>query len=516
MISLNQLPRLAGAQPEVLRKARTDTVKYTAMGGVLLTTAGVAGVSAAFALNTAVGLPAVAAVIAGVLWAVVIFNLDRMLIVSMTRQSGWWRNLLMAVPRLVLAIVIGAVISVPLVLRIFQPEINSELQVMHAENLITAQKKLDEQFADVGPMQEKVDGLQAVASGASQPSVSGDPDVVAAQKQVDEAQAAYDKADADRQCELVGSCGTGVPGVGEAERQAERKANEARDALNAAKAKLSAATAAAQAKIGGSVTSNKEAATAELKTLVPLLDQRKADRAAAQARLDSGELNDEGLLARLEALDRLSADRASMAAANWALFLLFMLIEILPVAVKLMSMVGPPTLYDRLLAREETTLETRATMQDDVVVQLEQHRVTEQIRQGKQANTVLVDKQSEIARKAIDVWGEIATSRSEEELARWYARHSGQRPAGHPAAAPAAPPAPAPAPANNAADTLATETTATDITTITTPTAPPPPAPVPFQHVPGAGQTYQQFKAAAGAPTTNNNHQAGGPATPSI
>src|SRR3712207_3957071 len=118
MSSLNLLARLAGAQLDVLRRARTDRVKYTAMGGVLLTTAVVAGVSATFALNTAVGLPITVAAVAGVLWGVVIFNLDRMLIVSITRQSGWLRNLLTAVPRLLLAIVIGSIISVPLVLRI--------------------------------------------------------------------------------------------------------------------------------------------------------------------------------------------------------------------------------------------------------------------------------------------------------------------------------------------------------------------------------------------------------------
>lgn len=496
MTSLNPLPRLAGAQPDVLRKARTDRVKYTAMGGVLLTTAGVAGVSATFALDTAVGLPVIAAVIAGVLWAVVIFNLDRMLIVSMTHQSGWLRNLLMAVPRLGLAIVIGSVISVPLVLRIFQPEIDNELQVMHSEKLITAQQKLNEQFADIEPTQIKVDQLQAVASGTSQPSVSSDPDVVAAQKQVDAAQAAYDTAAAEAQCELVGSCGTHIPGVGEAYRQAKARADQAKAALDDAKAKLSAATAAAQAKIAGSVTSNKEAAQQELKTLVPLLEKRKADRAAAQGRLDNGEINDEGLLARLEALDRLSADRPSMTTANWSLFLLFMLIEVLPVAVKLMSMIGPPTLYDRLLASEETTLETRATVANDVVVQLEKHRVAEQIRQGKEANALLVDKQSEIAKKAIDVWGQIAISRSDEELARWYARHAGQRPPGGPAA-PAVQPIPAPTPMNTA------------------PTALPVPASVPGQGMPRTGQTYQQFKAAAGVPT-NNSHLPGGLTIPTM
>src|SRR5690348_5759205 len=103
------LARLAGGQPDILRDARTDRIRYAAMGGVLLTTAGVAGVSAGFALNTAVGLTTGVAVTAGILWAVVILNLDRMLIVSMTRQSGWLRNTMMVIPRILLAVVIGAI-----------------------------------------------------------------------------------------------------------------------------------------------------------------------------------------------------------------------------------------------------------------------------------------------------------------------------------------------------------------------------------------------------------------------
>src|SRR5690348_8177868 len=109
---------MAGAQPDLLRQAPADKTRYTAMGGVLLTTAAVAGVSAAFALNTAVGLDPVSSVVVGVLWGWVIFNLDRMLIISLTRHGGRWRNVLTAVPRVLLAVVIGFVISAPLVLRI--------------------------------------------------------------------------------------------------------------------------------------------------------------------------------------------------------------------------------------------------------------------------------------------------------------------------------------------------------------------------------------------------------------
>src|SRR2546430_420453 len=91
--------------------------------------------------------------------------------------------------------------------------------------------------AGVGGVSALVE-LQAVASGQTQPSVSGDPDVVAAQKRVQDAQAAYDQADAAAQCELVGSCGTHTPGVGEAYRQAKAKADQAKAALEEAKGQL--------------------------------------------------------------------------------------------------------------------------------------------------------------------------------------------------------------------------------------------------------------------------------------
>lgn len=466
----DRLAGLAGAEPSVLGRARTDKTKYTAMGGVLLTTAGVAGVSAAFALNTAVGLPASVAVLAGALWALVIFNLDRMLIVSMTRQLGWLRNVLTAVPRAVLAVVIGAIISVPLVLRIFQPEINAELPRLHSDNLIAAQQKLDQEYADIASLQKQVDDLQSIASGQAQPAVNADPDVQAAQKQVDTVQATYDKAAAAAQCELNGGCGTGVPGVGEAYRQAKDQADKARTELEQAQAKLKTATDAATSRISTSSSANREAAQQQLGTLAPALEQRKQARAARQATLGSSENNSEGLLARLEALNRLSRDNPTMRSASWALFLLFLLIEVLPVLVKLLAMVGPETLYDKLLRNEENTLESRATLDNDNAMKLDKHRVKKQLRAGKEANTALVDKQYEIAKKAIDVWGKIATSRSDAELARWYAQHAGSfAPAGGPSAGPGSGPA---------------------ASTVPTPRPPTPPSPasatVPLPTAPGA------------------------------
>lgn len=490
MRSLNLLTRLAGADPDVLAKARTDRAKYATMGVVLLTTAGFAGVSATFALDTSVGLPLPAAIVAGVLWGCAILALDRMLVVSLTRQSGWVRNAVAAVPRLLLAFVIGSIVSVPLVLRIFQPEINGELEIMHSENLTVAQEKLDKRFADIPRTQERVTELQAIASGQSQPSVSADPDVVAAQEKVTLAQKAYDDAAKEAQCELVGNCGTGQPGIGEAYRQAKARADQAAVALSDAKANLAAVTSAAQAKISGGAASNSRAAAEELKTLAPRLEQRKAERAEAQRRLDSGELNNEGMLARLEALDRLSDEHGNMQLAQWALTALFLLIELLPVTVKLLSVFGAKTLYERLLADEEDTIEKRVTSDNGAALRGEKDLADQQFRARQKANKQLVAKQSLIAKAAIDTWGEVAKSRSDDELARWYAKHSGQQ---QPPPPNQPPPEHKPAPAS-----------------VTVPLMVPVAAPVT-----GGAQTYAQFKAAAGPPPTYQQFRsAAGPPPP--
>jgi Domain of unknown function (DUF4407) len=437
------LARLAGAQLDILEdKAPGDYVKYVAMGGVLLSTAAMAGISAAFAMNTAVRLPVVASIVVGAIWAGIILNLDRMLIVSMGRQAGVLRNLLTALPRIFLAVIIGAVISTPLVLRIFQPEIDAQLQVMHTTNLIADQKRLDEQFADIKPTQDKVDQLQAVASGQAQPSVSADPDVRAAQAAVDAAQTAYNKAAAAAQCELVGSCGTHVRGTGEAWRSAQAIADQALGTLTTAKTQLAQAQASARERIAGSAASTRQTAQQELRTLTPALHVREEERTAAQRELESAEGNDAGLLARLEALDQLTAGQPMARTADDALFLLFMFVELLPILVKLLVGFGPPTLYEQLVqSREERAKRHEdaeaqadsvwsakqrviAEVRSDVRLQLEKDRAQAQVDAGKQMNQELVAKQTEIAMKAIETWGKVASARNDAELKRWYQEHS--------------------------------------------------------------------------------------------
>jgi hypothetical protein len=426
MIPQYPLARLAGAQPDILLQAKADRIKYGTIGGVLLTTAGMAGVSSAFALTTAMQVPVGLATLAGLLWAVVIFNLDRMLIAGMNRQTGFLKNLLAAIPRVVLAFVIGAVISVPLVLQIFRSEISNELHLLRAEHQQEGRRQIDEAYADIPGKQQRADQLQAIASGQQQPNVSDDGDVKAAQTRVDQAQAAYTAAAAKAQCELDGSCGTGRVGVGKAYQDAKAEADKAASALAAAKTDLTNATNRATEKINGSVASNQTTAQQELAILRPDLDQRLKDKAEALKTLTDSETKTDGLLARIEAMDHLADRNSSMGTATLLLNILFLMVEVLPVLAKLLTMIGPPTLYDRLLSQEEEHVATSATKRIGVADELNEFGKAEQVRLGKEARTLLAGEQFEIAKKAIDTWATIAKSRADEELRNWYAANAGQ------------------------------------------------------------------------------------------
>ena len=212
MILRKWLATLAGGRYDVLEQTPTDRLKYTATGGVLLTTAAVAAVSAAFALQMAVRLPWWASLIAGAMWGVVILNLDRLLIIGMTRRAGWLRNIVGALPRVALAVLLGTVISTPLVLRIFQPEIDTELKALQNErnSKYATELEANPRYQVIPDLEKKLAETQSVADRSTDAAVAADPGVVAAEAEVTRARGVYEKAQSEATCEIDGTCGTGV------------------------------------------------------------------------------------------------------------------------------------------------------------------------------------------------------------------------------------------------------------------------------------------------------------------
>src|SRR5690606_32051867 len=119
----------SGADAELLKKCPTETSKYTGIGATVFLTGVFAFLSASYALYTVFD-NVWSAILFGLVWGIMIFNLDRFIVSSMRKERKPHRELLMALPRLILAVLISIVIARPLELKIFEKEIAPELVLM--------------------------------------------------------------------------------------------------------------------------------------------------------------------------------------------------------------------------------------------------------------------------------------------------------------------------------------------------------------------------------------------------
>lgn len=108
----------AGADPLILRHSSySDHVKYQGIGGVVLATAVLAFISMGFAIYTIFDHLG-AAIFIGIIWALIILNLDRFIVSSTGKGDGdssiSKEEFVNALPRLLMAIALGITISAPL------------------------------------------------------------------------------------------------------------------------------------------------------------------------------------------------------------------------------------------------------------------------------------------------------------------------------------------------------------------------------------------------------------------
>ena len=120
----------AGVNRDVLRQCPTEWAKYAGMGGTIFSTACMATLSGGYAISTVFD-NTIVAVLFGLFWGfVIIFNLDRLIVNTMYSDGEVtisWQEFKSGLPRILLAIFLGIVISTPLEMKIFEDRINSQL-----------------------------------------------------------------------------------------------------------------------------------------------------------------------------------------------------------------------------------------------------------------------------------------------------------------------------------------------------------------------------------------------------
>ncbi|WP_256002525.1 DUF4407 domain-containing protein [Pedobacter deserti] len=127
----------SGAHIPTLEKYPTEHTKYTGIGATIFFTGLFAALSGGYALHFifkgepgAIGY----ALLFGLLWGLAIFNMDRYIVSSIDKSASASRQILQATPRILLAIMIGIVISRPLELKIFDKEIRERLKMSYLNN----------------------------------------------------------------------------------------------------------------------------------------------------------------------------------------------------------------------------------------------------------------------------------------------------------------------------------------------------------------------------------------------
>ncbi len=154
----------AGVNRPVLRQCPTEWAKYAGIGGTILFTSLMAMLSGGYALFTVFHDFRVA-IFFGIFWGLLIFNLDRFIVNTMYsdgKATISWMELASGMPRIIMAIFLGIVISTPLELKIFEDEINVTIGEMKAQK-IKEYRALDESKRD--SLRNKLDQLQNSSVG---------------------------------------------------------------------------------------------------------------------------------------------------------------------------------------------------------------------------------------------------------------------------------------------------------------------------------------------------------------
>jgi len=339
----------AGADAELLEVCpASDGVKFQSIGGIVLATSCLAFVSASYALYTVFSpktttaldatthLPtAIGAMFGGLLWALVIFNIDRFIVSSAGKGDGTekitWDELVQSLPRLLMAVIIGVCISAPLEIRILKPEIDAQLELEqnaylarlneNAENLVRARKT---------ELVTRLDNAQAFLDQRNAYFETRRLEINNQRRQLE--------------LEAEGKTQRGVPGRG----PAWQDKKETLDKLEAELARDKAAFAEKEALLAADTKAWRASADA----LTAELDAAKASNLKQSRHLD-------GLLKRIHISHEIGGF------VPWAILLLLLAVETGPIFFKMMLVKGS---YDYMLDNQKRVAAARLGIELDAQV----------------------------------------------------------------------------------------------------------------------------------------------------
>ena len=280
--------------------------KYTGIGATVFFTAVMATIASSYALFTVFD-NIYASIFFGLIWGLLIFNLDRFIVSTIKKNDSKWKEFLQAFPRLILALIIAVVISKPLELKIFEKEINQVLLTEKNQMTLDNKTQIAQQYTpEIEKIQNEIESLKSEISEK--------------QKETDDLYETYI-------AEAEGRKGTKLLGKGPVYKEKREKHDAALAELNQLK------------------KDNAEKIKVKEESITSLQQNQRTVETNTQPIIS----NFDGLMARVNALGKLPW------LPSFFIFLLFLAIETAPIFAKLVSGKGE---YDYKLEDEETAIKT--------------------------------------------------------------------------------------------------------------------------------------------------------------
>jgi hypothetical protein len=346
---------ITGVREQILDIIPAERTRYTALAAVMMCTATFGGFSMFFALSEVMGSAEFWFVLLAMFWSLFVLCVDCWL-VSSSAGSRWRARASMLLPRLVVAMFIGAFIAEPLVLRVFQTAIVSQVQNQRQQAVDTVRTALVACNPVPGAATAMPPGVrcQGMSLDIPSPVAASAQQLVSLRKQAAAMAGTISQENSDIQSQesrvnaecngIKGPGLTGISGNGPACKQDQQYLAQYRasNPVDTQKAQLTALDQQITS-MQGTVSAQQ---TAYRTTLANVISARLAQETSPDSAIGMGE--------RFEALGRLSLSSGFIGVASWFVRIFFVLIDCLPILVKFISGTTP---YDRLAETETAAAE---------------------------------------------------------------------------------------------------------------------------------------------------------------
>ena len=438
----------SGVNRKILRQCPTEYAKYAGMGGTIFFTACMAALSGGYAIST-VFESTIIAILFGIFWGMLIFNLDRLIVNTMYSDGKVtisWQELVSGLPRIIMAIFLGIVISTPLELKIFEDAIDIQIE-QDKDRLLqekigetiqkrdsTSQKRdeimngvamFDTQITtsstETNSLLSDINDLQTKLTGENNKIRGYDQQIAPLQRQINS------KSSDNPQYQSMLSKIGGLRGK-RASAVAQRNALAA--AIRGKQGNLAASDATLKTLMSNKQTETQresERLRQEVDSLNSIINESKVrhkdwteDEIKAKGSFrDKLDVQYKGFQARMNAFSELKEESSATAISSLFIMLLFIIVETAPTFLRMMVADGS---YEKLLDAEKHRIEVlsakkKSDLNDEIntEVQISTEKNRQRLEAEVLANKELMEKiaktQAELLNTAIEKW-------REEELAK--------------------------------------------------------------------------------------------------